>query len=516
MTHPSNLTSFNAFRRLIFPIYSFEMSLFLPMALMMLFAVFNYTILGNLKDTLIVNAPGSDATVISFLKMWGTTPAAITYMLIYTKWVERFGRERMVYYSLTALLIYFILFGCILFPYHSFMHPSLDTIQALQKQWPHFKWWLAIGGNWSYALFFIVSELCGTLSLALFFWQFANAICDKAQAKRFYPLFGLIGNFGLIIAGYLLHQLSNPTLNLKNSFLGALWATDAWGITVRLMLFSVSCSLVIIQVIYYQLNRHLEKKPLIALRLAETKVKGKNKGSLIQSLHHILSSKHLACIAILVLAYGLTINYCDVLWKSELRTYFKSDPLGYSRFMGGFSITIGLLTIPLMLISSHLLRSLSWLSAAILTPLIMLIAGGGFFIGILWGLWQAPEKAFFHLIGYQITPLTLAVYFGYWQNALSKASKYSLFDPTKEMAYIPLDEEVKTKGKAAVEIVGSRFGKTGGSLTFFLLQTLLPQLSLQQITPFIFAIFLIVLLLWFRSLMTLHRVLKDDPEPKGS
>lgn len=39
----------------------------------------------------------------------------------------------------------------------------------------------------------------------------------------------------------------------------------------------------------------------------------------------------------------------------------------------------------------------------------------------------------------------LAVWVGMVQNVLSKATKYALFDPTKEMAYIPLDKESKVR-----------------------------------------------------------------------
>jgi len=92
------------------------------------------------------------------------------------------------------------------------------------------------------------------------------------------------------------------------------------------------------------------------------------------------------------------------------------------------------------------------------------------------------------------TPLMLGVLFGTAQNILSKSSKYSMFDPTKEMAYIPLDQESKVKGKAAIDVVGARLGKSGGSL---LQQMLIVGFgSLAAITPFVAIILFGVILAW--------------------
>lgn len=46
----------------------------------------------------------------------------------------------------------------------------------------------------------------------------------------------------------------------------------------------------------------------------------------------------------------------------------------------------------------------------------------------------------------------------------SRGAKFSLFKPAEEMVYIGLDDESRTKGKAAIDVVGAQSGKSIGSV----------------------------------------------------
>ena len=112
----------------------------------------------------------------------------------------------------------------------------------------------------------------------------------------------------------------------------------------------------------------------------------------------------------------------------------------------------------MMLAGRYIFKIFGWRTAALITPVTILTTGIAFFSLIMFPGFFAPITA---QLGY--TPLMMAVIIGAIQNILSKGAKYSLFDPCKEMAYIPLDSESKTKGKAAVDVIGNPLGKSGGS-----------------------------------------------------
>jgi AAA family ATP:ADP antiporter len=119
-----------------------------------------------------------------------------------------------------------------------------------------------------------------------------------------------------------------------------------------------------------------------------------------------------------------------------------------------------------------------------------------------------------------MTPLALCVFFGSLQNCLARASKYTLFDATKELAFIPLSKECKQKGKAAIDGVGSRIGKSGGSLIHQSLLMCFGTVALS--TPYVAFLLLFVIGTWtvavrslgrrFNSLVSHQETLKDPDE----
>lgn len=486
---------FVGLRKIFWPIHNHELKKFLPMVLMMFCFLFNYTIMRDTKDTLIVTAAGAEA--IPFLKFWGTLPMSILFVLVYAKLSNILKPTTLFYAIIAPFLIFFSSFGFFIYPHIEAVSPTVaaDAMQAfIAADLPArmhdtlFKL-VDVFRVWPYALFYILSELWGSMGISLLFWQFANQITRSQEAKRFYAGFGQLGNLALVASGLTIIHFSNIRSKVPEG-------VDAWGETLIWLMGAITICCFVIILAYRWMNNNVLTDPTLynpQEKSASGKKKDKPKLSLGESFMYLVQSRYLGCIAILVLCYGVSINLIEVVWKAQLGAQFPNEN-DYNTFMGYFSMCTGFATLFLVTIGSNVIRRLGWLVAALSAPTMILITGAIFFVCVMY------KNDLQGILPY--TPLWIAVIAGATQNILSKATKYSLFDPTKEMAYIPLDQEAKVKGKAAIDVVGGRLGKSGGGI---ILQIVLMFGAIADNLPVLLFFVAIIVGAWIFSVFSLNR-----------
>lgn len=494
MSAKMSTSEFGKWRSFFWPVHYHELKKLLPMFLMFFFISFVYSLLRNTKDALLITAPGSGAEAIPFLKVGGVVPAAVIFMLAYAKLSNLLTKEKLFYTTILPFLVFFILFATVLYPAKEVLHPT-ELADKLEAMLPAgFSGLVATFRNWTYSLFYIFAELWGSFILSLLFWGFANDTTRVTEAKRFYALFGLGANLALIAAGPVAKFVT--TLQEGPEFIGG----DPWQTPLNYLMGISILSGICIMIIYRWINVNVLTDPKFYDQTEQVRVKkDKPKMSLKDSFKFLSHSRYILCIAILVLAYNIAINLLEVTWKSQLKLLYP-EKSQYLDFMGTYSTILGITTILMMLfVSSNVLRRFGWGITAYITPVVLLITGVGFFSFIIF---KEPLSPL--LVAWELSPLFIAVIFGTVQNIMSKAAKYSLFDPTKEMAYIPLDQESKVKGKAAIDTVGARLGKAGGSGIQLGLITGFG--SLAAVTPHIAIIMLFIIGAWLWAVQQLDAI----------
>lgn len=495
----------------IFPVYPSEIVKFMSLSVMMFWIIFVFTMTRDTKDALIVTNCGAEA--IAFLKVYGVIPAATGFMILYSKMANYLSPNTLFYATLLPFFIFFSVFAFILYPLRNIIHPLHIAVPE-----GGFSFAVNLLRYWTYSLYFIVSELWGSAGIPLLFWSFANDVVKIDQAKRLYPLMSLVGNLGPILSGI--------TMTLASQYVSKFHTDDdeAMGASLKLLTGTMTAGGVIIAFLHYFIrnlhNRELEEDKKAELLLEELELtaakakeanqkqhkrgggkpspaptvikpvpivlKEKPKLSFFESLKLLSSDSYLRNVATMVLSYGLAIEFTDIMWKASVKKAFpvKTE---YLNFMGRYSTLVGSAACVMMLVGAGTIKGLGWQAGALTTPLMMGILALPFFGFMIFGGTDANNPS-------NKKPLLMAVYVGLVQNVLSRATKYAIFDPTKEMAYIPLDRESKTKGKAAIDVLGARLGKSGGALAQQLLVIIFG--NIMHGAPVVAILFYIVIALW--------------------
>ncbi len=471
--------------KILWPIKAEEKSKFCSMAILMFTILLNQNIVRNIKDSLAVNLMGAES--LSFIKIAVEVPCSVIFIFLYTKLCNRMRAQLVFRFIVGLFLAYFFVFLFFLFPNLSVLHPDPEVIAHLVSIHPHWRWFITLWSQWVIVSFYVMGELWPIIVFSLLFWQLANGITSTEQACRFYPCLSLFGQSNQIFSSSILGYFTKESNIADLLFSGGIVAVRLKALLLIVIFSGLLCLLIHW---YMELKGYsvvVVKSFSLPLRLGVR-----------ASVKMVLSSRYLMLLFTIVVSYSFSINLIEGIWMFKARQFYQ-DTAGLMRYHAKISFCTGAVTLGCAIFGGYIIRRFGWLRAALLTPLMMLFAGSAFFICILIheGLNDFAMKFGFSALG-------VLVFTGGIQNVLSKGVKYSIFDTTKEMLYIPLNPEFKTKGKAAVEIIGPKVGKAFGAGLQASIFFLFPRTSYDDIPLILISVFVLVLICWIYSVKSIH------------
>lgn len=474
----------------LWPIKKEENFHFYTMSALMFCILFNQSILRILKDSILIAEVNAEIT--NFVKVYCVSPIAAGFVILYAKMVNAWSLEKIFSYLIFFFLIFFVVFAWGIYPNVELWHLNSTKMKELVLLYPYAKWYIALCEHWSFVVFYVFAEFWPSVFYILLFWQLANQTTTTEQAKRFYIRFSLLGNTATMIVGFIILQLSSETSWISKQFSSG----DAKVFLVQACTFLVIIfsfiSLFLVRIIYPRIARN-----------SKVFKASKPKMSLKESFSYILSSKYLWLLVICSASFGLTMNLIEAIWKAKIKELYPTVN-EYARFQSYCVLWIGAAIIVMTIVGNSIIRYKNWFVSAIITPVLILVTGIIFFVLIVF---EKPVNSFTSLF-FTTSPLFLAVMVGAVQNIVVKGTKYSIWDTTREMLYIPLDNELKTKGKAAVDLVSSKIGKSCSGFAQSLILTISPVATAVTMAPLMMTFFLVASLLWIWAVKEIYEEYK--------
>jgi AAA family ATP:ADP antiporter len=300
-------------------------------------------------------------------------------------------------------------------------------------------------------LHYIVSELWGTLSVSFLLWGYVNQITPKECAKRYYGVLGLGAQLGPILAGKTVEMVTHGGDGTEESFIAS----------IRNLNYICLIGEIGFAALYAFMCYYVMKLPRFALKPVKKK-KSQPKMSVGAAIKYCASDLYVMSLSGIVFAYGFVMVAGELVYKDVVKLSFDHDAEAFSGFKGMESTLAACLSMFLMLFVAHnVIRLFGWTITALLAPAIATLTASLFYILALSSDIFTDEDNTRHPTSYTINVLR---YIGLLFVVAVKGTKYASFDPAKELAFLPLSNEEKYKAKAAVDIVGARFGKGCGAL----------------------------------------------------
>jgi AAA family ATP:ADP antiporter len=467
---------------------------FFLMALLMFNMLLCQNIIRNIKDSWVVTLIGAQS--ISFIKLWLEVPAGALFVFVYTKICNKVNLFWVFRLVVLFFIIYFVIFLFILMPNIQALQMQQETVDFLVASCPHAKWFILLASQWIIVSFYVMGETLPIILFPILFWQIANNTSSVEQSQRFYPSLSFFGQSNLIAVSFLIQYFKSDNIVITLLTKYFFFENSSSGLIIK-----IKCLLAIVLLLFFIC--------LFLHKLLDNNIRNSDsanyyiplKLNIKDTLKLAFSSSYTLRIVAVVLCYSLTINLIEILALEKINIYYSSDTQDVMQYHAKVTGYIGGATLIFSLLGSHIIAIIGWLFAASLTPIVIFVTGLMFFAGVIFeDSWAYKFKPFYQ--NKSFLALVLVLYAVY--AVLSKSIKYSLFDATKEMAYVPLSVELKTKGKAALETFSIKIAKILGSSVQSVVFVMLPTATCSDNKFLLLIIFVLCCSFWLSNVRKIN------------
>jgi AAA family ATP:ADP antiporter len=208
-----------------------------------------------------------------------------------------------------------------------------------------------------------------------------------------------------------------------------------------------------------------------------------------ESLTMLTASKQVRNIVLIIFGYGFTVTLMHLTWLSALQHRYPS-PIEFMQFQAYLNYWTGIITIVTAVLGRKIVEIFGLSFSAKITPIFTLVPGAMFY---------AACTVFNYSLNNTIIMYATTV--GSIQYVLVRASKYVLFDSTKERLYTFIEnEELKTKGKVLADVLGFKLGKAMGAFALAAPLIISPSQTYLSVAPFTGMSLILVCYFWIKAI----------------
>tara|TARA_B100001989_G_scaffold237287_1_gene199835 strand:- start:2783 stop:4219 length:1437 start_codon:yes stop_codon:yes gene_type:complete len=451
---------------------------FICISVLSMLSSLSFNIAVSMRETIILSITHG-ASFVPFVKTYITLPCTFLAGTCYLWLNKRYGTI-LTYTSINVFfLLYFVIFALIIVPNYAALTPSVETIDHLRASYPHFKHFFGLMAHWPSALFHVFAEIWSIYIFIILFWQVANESLKPGESSCFYPYVTFLISFGTTMAYYpiqILSQSRNPSIMLI-------------GLLVPLGLFM---NLIVVTI--------CKTWGLKFSTLSSSQKNAPEQSTLekLRSLFYDGLSNEVLSLVVCVFSFNFLISLFEsCFWTRVSNEYTSQQSL--LDFYSFYTLLKGIFSMLFATVNIYLLRKLSWYRVINITPIVSIFAIHLFLLYHLptWGL---PVS--FSSISSLASTINLTYFFAI-ALLLSYASKFSFFDPAKEILISTLPTDEQRISKVFADGLGGRTGKISGGIVQSLLLGFFAADSVLEVIPVILFLATVSSIVFIRAISSL-------------